>query len=163
MIVVMGVSGSGKTSVGSALARALSWEFLDGDDYHSVANREKMGRGLPLTDADRTPWLDQLRGFISASLADGKSIVLACSALKQSYRDRLKAGDERIKFVYLKGDFALIKIRMAGRADHFMKAGMLESQFEILEEPRDALVVDINKSVDEIVAEILKKQFCPNC
>lgn len=153
----MGVSGSGKTTVGKALAAALGWPFIDGDDYHPGANREKMARGQPLTDTDRIPWLDHLHDLITAQFAEGRSLVVACSALKRSYRDLLRGADKLVQFVYLKGDYELIRARLVKRSDHFMKAGMLENQFATLEEPREALVVDVKKSVNDMVDEIQKE------
>ncbi len=140
----MGVSGSGKTTIGRLLAARLCWSFFDGDDYHSEANVARMATGHPLTDADRQPWLGQLRDLIQERLALGESSVVACSALKRSYRATLKAGDDRVRFLHLEGDFDLILGRMRSRAGHFMKAGMLRSQFETLEPPAQAIVIAVD-------------------
>jgi gluconokinase len=157
ILVVMGVTGSGKTVVGSALAQALGWPFLDGDDFHPPANVAKMASGTPLVDADRWPWLDRLAAEAGAILARGGSAVLACSALKQVYRDRLaacaKAPDD-VRFVYLKGDFDTIAARLAARKHRYMPASLLASQFATLEEPADAIVVDASATIADEVARI---------
>ena len=138
----MGVSGCGKTTIGRALADAMGWAFLDADDFHPEANVAKMRAGTPLTDDDRWPWLDRLAAEMSAINARGASAVLGCSALRQAYRDRLaRAGGVRI--VYLKGDRATIEPRLAARAGHYMPPSLLTSQFAALEEPANAIVVDI--------------------
>jgi len=138
----MGVSGCGKTTIGRALADAMGWAFLDADDFHPEANVAKMRAGTPLTDDDRWPWLDRLAAEMAAVNAHGASAVLGCSALRQAYRDRLaRAGGVRI--VYLKGDRATIEPRLAARAGHYMPPSLLTSQFAALEEPADAIVVDI--------------------
>ena len=124
VIILMGVSGSGKTTIGRRLADELGWKFYDGDDYHPRANVEKMARGVPLDDDDRAPWLESLRDLIRSCLARGESAVLACSALKRSYRQHLLI-DESVKLVYLKGDYELIEDRLEGRRGHFMKPEML--------------------------------------
>jgi len=149
----MGVSGSGKTTVGRALADGLGWTFLDADDFHPRANVAKMAAGVALTDEDRWPWLDRLAGELRALEERGRHVVLACSALKQAYRDRLKrAGD--LRWVYLKGDAPTIEPRLAARTGHYMPASLLESQFAALEEPGEAMVVDIRESIDAQVARI---------
>jgi gluconokinase len=135
------------------LASQLGWEFADADDYHPAANVEKMRNGIPLTDADREPWLESLRSLIAAWMAAGKSAVLACSALKQEYRDRLMVGAS-MRVVYLKADRELLRERLLLRRGHYMKEGMLESQIAALEEPADALVLDARSSVEEIVRAI---------
>lgn len=152
----MGVSGAGKTTVGKLLASQLKWEFADGDDYHPAANVEKMRNGIPLTDADREPWLDRLRDLIVEWVASGKSAVLACSALKRAYRDKLVVGPE-VRVVYLKADRELLRERLLGRTVHYMKEKMLESQIATLEEPEDAVVVDAHGSSEEIVREIRRR------
>ncbi len=151
----MGVSGSGKTTVGKLLASQLGWEFADGDDYHSTANVEKMKSGIPLTDLDRGPWLESLRGLMQEWIASDKNGVLACSGLKRVYRDRLMAGPE-VRVVYLKADRALLRERLLERQGHYMRESMLESQLATLEEPEDAVVVDAGGTVENIVAEIRK-------
>lgn len=146
IVVLMGVCGSGKTTVGEALAQALHCRFLDADDFHPPANVAKMAAGEPLTDDDRWPWLDRLAREESQILARGEHAVLACSALKEAYRERLKrAGDVRI--VYLKGDEATIAHRLAQRQHAYMPPSLLPSQFATLEEPKDALAVDIRESI----------------
>jgi len=147
----MGVSGSGKTTIGRALADRLRWRFDDADDHHPASNVEKMRLGTPLTDADREPWLTALRKIIDASIKSREPGILACSALKQRYRDVLTVPG--LRFVHLRGDLAIIRARMEGR-QHFMPVKLLESQFLALEEPRDAIVVDIALSVDAQVAVI---------
>jgi gluconokinase len=153
----MGVTGSGKTTAGRKLAESLGWEYLDADDFHSAANVAKMKSGVPLNDEDRKPWLESLQGLIQERLANGKPVVLGCSALKQSYRDVLII-DQRVKVVYLKGDYDLIKARLSARSNHYMNPALLDSQFQTLEEPMGGLCVDIQSSPDEIVG-IIRKQF----
>lgn len=155
VIVVMGVSGSGKTTVGVKLAQELGWPFYDADDFHSAANREKMAQGIPLNDADRAEWLKSLKALIQKHVEEGTSCVLACSALKQRYRDTL-AVNEKVRFAYLRGSFEQIETRMKLRKDHYMPVELLKSQFEALEEPRDAVIVDISHSPDEII-QIIRK------
>jgi len=149
--IIIGVSGSGKSEVGKALAHRLSWDFYDADDFHPASNIEKMAKGIPLTDEDRLPWLDSLHALISKNLQKNHNGVLACSALKEKYRQHLLFGNEHVQIVYLKGSFDLIMSRMTARSEHYMKPAMLQSQFSILEEPKDALVIDINMTIDEIV------------
>jgi len=158
-IVVMGVSGCGKTTIGRALANDLGWPFYDGDDYHPSENVEKMRGGIPLNDEDRAGWLETLANIIRDSLGKGQSGVLACSSLKQKYRDQLAVGPE-VKFVYLKGEYELIKTRMEYRSGHYMKPGMLDSQFATLEEPveTEALTVDASKNPEQIL-DLTKKEF----
>ena len=156
VILVMGVSGSGKTTVGQLLASQLGWEFADGDDYHPAANVEKMRNGIPLTDADRAPWLETLRAVIAGWIAAGKNAVLACSALKGTYRESLQIGPE-VRVVYLKGTPQLLRERLRTRVGHFMTERMLESQLAALEEPEDAVVVDVDRAPARIVAEILAR------
>ena len=154
--VVMGVSGCGKSSVGEALANQLGWDFYDADDFHPPENVSKMASGTPLNDSDRAPWLATLHDLISSNLTRNQPGVLACSALKERYRQQLLDGNPNVQIVYLKGSYDLIWSRMEKRTDHYMKPHMLRSQFDALEEPTDALTVDISVSVDEIVQEILR-------
>lgn len=138
----MGVSGSGKTTMGRRLAAEIGWDFLDADDFHSAANKERMARGLALTDEDRAPWLDALAEALRVRARSGRGAILACSALRDSYRKRLRV-DAAVRFVYLKADAETIRRRLASRRGHFFDAGLLASQFDALEEPKDALVVDV--------------------
>ena len=151
----MGVAGSGKTTIGSLLANELGWRFYDADDFHTEANREKMAQGTPLTDDDRASWLAVLQELIRSNLHAGISSVLACSALKDSYRAILKA-DGQVKFVYLKGTYSQIEMQLKNRTGHYMPAKLLASQLEILEEPKDALVADITQPPGEIIRNIRK-------
>ena len=152
-IVLMGVAGSGKTTIGRELSRELGWKFYDADDFHPPANVAKMARGIPLDDADRLPWLETLGDLVRACLERGECAVLACSALKADYRAHLML-DERVKLAYLKGNFDLIQKRLANRRGHFMSAAMLESQFAALEEPEQKFHIDISDTPAEIVRAI---------
>jgi gluconokinase len=153
IVVVMGVSGSGKSTVGGALAQSMGWPYFDADDFHPEANVAKMRTGTPLTDDDRWPWLDRLTGEMAAIDAHSGNAVLGCSALKQAYRDRLaRAGD--VRMVYLKGDRATIEPRLSARSGHYMPASLLTSQLATLEEPADAIVVDVRLSTAEQVGAI---------
>ncbi|MCB0101191.1 MAG: gluconokinase [Anaerolineales bacterium] len=154
-IVIMGVSGSGKTTIGKILARELGWDFFDADDFHSVENQEKMSKGIPLSDEDRAEWLNALDQLLQNRVELKHPCVLACSALKQKYRDKL-AVSKNIQFVYLYGSYEQIETRMKRRKGHYMPVQLLQSQFEALEEPRDAVIVDISVSPEEIVQSILK-------
>lgn len=156
-LIVMGVSGSGKSTVGNLLAERLGWPFYDGDDFHPAANVAKMSQGIPLTDTDRAGWLRVLAELIRDSLQRGESGVLACSALKKRYRDQLCVDPMQAKFIYLKGSYDLIQTRMKARPGHYMKPGMLDSQFAALEEPSDAITVETGRSPEAIVAEVLKQ------
>lgn len=151
----MGVSGCGKTTVGARLAERLGWPFYDGDDFHPPANKAKMGAGIPLDDSDRAGWLAELAELIRSHAADGRSLVLACSALKQRYRDQLRVVPD-VRFVHLQGSYDLILARMQARADHYMKPEMLASQFAALEPPDDALTVDITAPPEALVEQILQ-------
>jgi len=149
----MGVSGSGKTTKAQMLAKATDGDWLDADDFHSAENKAKMTAGIPLTDDDRWPWLDRLNTELRAAAGKGRPVFLACSALKQKYRDRLVTGLPQARFIYLKGSFELIRSRLARRKNHFMPAGLLESQFADLEEPGDAIVLDISKTDDQLLED----------
>ncbi len=149
----MGVTGSGKTTVGELLAARLGWEFADADTFHPAANVEKMSRGIPLDEADRAPWLAALRAKIIEWTAAGRNVVLACSALKRSYRQELLIGPE-VKLVYLKGSYELIARRLRARHGHFAGEKILASQFADLEEPEDAIMVSVDATPEEIVEEI---------
>ena len=153
--IVMGVSGCGKTTVGRLLAQRLGWDFYDADSFHSAENIAKMAHGIPLNDADRAPWLESLHALIQGCIAEGRPGVLACSALKQSYRDELVSGAAGVQIVYLKGSYELIWSRISDRKGHYMKPDMLKSQFATLEEPSSALAVDIDQTLEEIVDDIL--------
>jgi len=157
IVILMGVSGAGKTTVGQELSTRLKWRLFDADDFHPPANIEKMSRGVPLEDADRWPWLDRLNGMVREADARGESVLLACSALKSRYRDRLAAGCARVSWVFLKGDFELIESRLKARKGHYMKAGLLQSQFAALEEPSDALVADISGEPAEICSRLMQQ------
>ena len=154
IVVVMGTTGSGKTTIGSLLAERLGWEFVDADDFHPPANVEKMNQGIPLTDTDREPWLRALRDKILEWTAEKRSVALACSALKQRYREELHASSQ-VKFVYLKGSYELFSRRVLTRKGHFAKQDLIASQFAALEEPTDAIIVDAAHSPEEIVSEVL--------
>ena len=160
IVVMMGVCGSGKTRVGRALAESLGWPFYDADDFHPPANVAKMAAGVPLTDEDRWPWLDRIVDELAHAGADDGNAVLACSALRQIYRDRItRAGN--VRFVFLKGDLATIAARLADRSHKYMPASLLLSQFATLEEPADALVVDIRADIQAKVATIRKSLGLP--
>jgi gluconokinase len=156
IIVIMGVSGSGKTTVGQGLAKALHWAFSDADDFHNPANVEKMKSGVALTDQERQPWLHTLRAAIERWKRDEPGHVLACSALKVRYREILGRDDPDVRFVYLNADFDLIARRLKSRKSHFFNPALLRSQFDALEKPGDALVVDASKKPREIVDAVLK-------
>ena len=155
IVIVMGVVGAGKTTIGNLLATQLGWEFADADDFHPQSNVEKISKGVPLNDDDREPWLERLRAAILDWIAAHRNVVLACSALKRAYRTRLQAGPE-VRFVYLKGSAAQIADRLRSRHGHFAGESILASQFADLQEPENALTVDISKSAEQIVADIRK-------
>jgi gluconokinase len=154
IVVLMGVSGSGKSTVGVPLAAALGWPFVDTDDLHPPRNVAKMASGIPLTDDDRWPWLDRIVDEARRMTKAGGDVVMACSALKQAYRDRLaRAGD--VRFVYLRGDWDTLAARVAARHHRYMPATLLDSQFATLEPPADAIDIDITASVDAQVRAIV--------
>jgi gluconokinase len=159
IVIVFGVSGAGKTTVGKLLAEELGWRFYEADDFHSPANIDKMRRGIPLRDEDRWPWLENLRELIKRSLESGENAVLACSALKRAYREllRVSAG---VKFVFLRGDYALIAKQRRHRRGHFMNPTLLRSQFGDLEKPKpdeDVLTIELGRTPQEPVEEIKTK------
>ena len=151
VIILMGVSGAGKTTVGQLLAGDLNWPFYEGDVFHPRSNVVKMAQGIALTDDDRWPWLDELHKLIDGLVASGQNAVVACSALREAYRRHLWRGDARVVFVYLKGDYGLISSRLAERQDHFTKADLLESQYRTLEEPEGVPTLDVGLEPGEIV------------
>jgi len=151
IVVVMGVCGCGKSTVGMKLAEQLGWQFRDGDGFHPPENVAKMSKSIPLTDADREPWLAAIRKFMNETNAAGKSAVVACSALKQKYRDTLGVSEPWVKFVHVHGDPAVIRARMLARTDHFMPPTLLDSQLATLETPVGAVVVDVALAPDEQV------------
>ena len=154
VIILIGVAGSGKTTVGRIMAARLGCEFHDADDLHSPQNREKMSRGIALSDEDRLPWLHAVRDLVQQCVLENRDAVIACSALKQSYRDLLVVDAAKVKLVYLKGSRALIAERLARRAGHFFDQRLLQSQFDTLEEPADAVVVDISETPERIADAI---------
>ena len=151
----MGVSGSGKTTLGKALAQRLGWDFFDADDFHPPANIVKMAAGIPLSDSDRAPWLASLHEQLLSTLKAGRHPVLACSALKDKYRAQLLEGMDGIAIIYLKGSYDLIFSRISIREGHYMKPEMLRSQFDALEEPKDAVVLDVEMSLEEMIDTII--------
>jgi gluconokinase len=157
ILIVMGVSGSGKSTIGQMLADQMGWPFFDGDDFHPPANVKKMSLGIPLTDEDRAGWLAALARLIRDTLQKEQSAVLACSALKARYREQLLVDPSQVKFIYLKGSYAQIEERMQARSGHYMKPAMLASQFAALEEPADALTVTIDQSPAQIVSQVIKE------
>jgi gluconokinase len=156
VILVMGATGAGKTTVGKLLARRLGWIFLDADDFHSSENREKMHRGIPLSDADRAPWIEAIHDDLVRRNAEGQDVVLACSALKQAYRDTLGAGLQ-VKIVFLRGFPEQLRHNLATRQHHFAGEDLIPSQLATLEEPSDALVEDISLSPEEIVERVCSR------
>ena len=154
VIILIGVSGCGKTTIGIELAKRLGCVFSDGDDFHPEANIEKMSGGVPLTEADRVPWLKNLRRNIEQCLDSGENLVLACSALSRPSRDILRVNVNDVRFVYLQGSKELIGQRLKGRKGHFMSSDLLDSQFDALQEPESAIVVCVTQSPQEIVAHI---------
>jgi gluconokinase len=156
IVILMGVTGAGKTTVGRRLASELKWEFADADEFHPAMNVEKMRRGIALSDDDRGPWLERLRAAIERWIGERKNVVLACSALKRSYRQQLNV-DLNVRFVYLKGSSQLIAERLRARAGHFAGEAILAGQFSDLEEPDTAVTVEISAAPEEIVSEIRQK------
>jgi gluconokinase len=154
VIILTGVAGSGKTTIGRILAARLGCEFHDADDLHPPQNREKMHRGIALTDEDRLPWLYAVRDLVQRCLAENRCAVIACSALKQAYRNLLIVDPAKVKLVYLKGSPALIAERLSRRAGHFFDPRLLQSQFDTLEEPADAIVVDISEGPEQVADTI---------
>lgn len=152
----MGIVGAGKTTIGTLLARRLGWEFIEGDSFHPPANIEKMSHGIPLSDADRIPWLEAIRDVIRQRVAASLSAVVACSALKSSYRDVLRVGPG-VQFVYLRGDPKMIAERLQARHGHFATEQLLASQVETLEEPEDAIIVDVSGTPEQIVEKVLRR------
>lgn len=154
LILVMGVAGCGKTTIGRRLADELGWSYHEADDFHSAANKEKMGRGIPLNDDDRAPWLAAIREAMEACRQRGKCAIFTCSALKEKYRQVLLGGLAGVALVHLNGSRDLLAQRISGRQGHYMKPGMLDSQLAILEAPPDALTVSIDQTPEAIVATI---------
>jgi gluconokinase len=158
-LVVMGVSGSGKTTVAELLAKQLHWPFMEGDRLHPPANVEKMRQGIPLNDSDRAPWLDRIGAELKGWATEGRSGVMTCSALKRAYRDRIRSARPDVRFVYLKGSEALIEARVAARHHEYMPASLLRSQFDTLEEPTPdelgVVTVDAGGSADKEVAAVI--------
>ncbi|MFP5271577.1 gluconokinase [Coleofasciculus sp.] len=159
IIIVMGVSGSGKSRVGQTLAQRLGWQFRDADDFHTQAAKEKMKQAIPLNDQDRQPWLEAIRSAMDRWLMADENTVLACSALKSSYRQILGIQDSRVQFIYLQGSFQLIDERLKHRQNHFMHESLLQSQFETLEEPTpsEAIYIDASQSPEAIVQSVINK------
>jgi len=158
VLVLMGVSSSGKSTTGLRLAQRLGWPFRDADSFHPPANIAKMRGGIPLQDADRWPWLDAIAAWIDAQLQQGQSGLVSCSALKRSYRRRLVRDRTDVRLIYLQGSFALISERMQRRRDHFMPVSLLQNQFDVLEEPaadENALVVSIAQSAERVAETII--------
>ena len=160
IVLVMGVSGSGKTTIGEALARELGWKYLDADDYHPVANVVKMRAGVPLEDSDRWPWLEKIHEELVRLTAAGKNVVLACSALKESYRKQLSAGLD-LRIVYLRGSYEVMRCHIERRHGHFAGASILAGQFADLEEPKDALVLDVTATPGEIADQVIHQLNLP--
>jgi gluconokinase len=159
IVIVFGVSGAGKTTIGKLLAKRLGWRFLEADDFHPRGNIEKMRDGLPLMDKDRWPWLKLLREQIERSLAANENAVIACSALKRKYRERLRVSND-VKFVLLRGDYALVEKQLHSRRGHFISSDLLRSQFADLEEPEsdeDAVTIELGRAPEELVEEIETK------
>ena len=156
IFIVMGVSGSGKTTVAKAVSNKFGWKYYEGDEYHPAENVEKMKNWIPLNDEDRLPWLLSLRKVVEEAISKRENIVISCSALKEAYRKILKVSEE-VKFIYLKGSYDLIRKRMEERIPHFFKPEMLKSQFDVLKEPQQAIEIDISKSSESIIGDLIDK------
>jgi gluconokinase len=154
-VILMGVAGSGKTAVGKKVAEKLNWIFLDADNFHPPANIEKMKHGIPLNDDDRIPWLQRLHDELQHQLAEGRSVILACSALKESYRSMLGDHVSALAFVHLDVDAETIRNRLQHRTAHFFPKELMESQFAALEKPKDAIIVDARKPLDAVVDQVI--------
>ena len=158
-IILMGVSGSGKTVIGKALAPKLNAEFIDGDNLHSQRNVDKMAAGIPLTDEDRLDWLNLIAKVGHDHATHGTTCIIACSALKKKYRDNLRSNNPAMKFIYLKGSYDLIYSRIAKRSHQYMPASLLKSQFDTLEEPQndehDVFVASIDQEISGIVSDVV--------
>ena len=152
--LIMGVSGSGKSTLGKALAQELGWEFFDADDFHSPENIAKMSAGIPLTDLDRAPWLETLNHLLISTSMEDRHPVLACSALKENYRTRLLAGVEGMAVIHLKGSYEEVRSRLMAREGHYMKEQLLQSQFDALEEPESAIVLDVSMPLGKMLDTI---------
>jgi gluconokinase len=154
----MGVAGCGKSTVAATLARRLGWDLAEADAFHSSGNVEKMRSGIPLTDADRAPWLDAIAAWIAAARAQARPCIVACSALKRRYRERLSDGHDDVRFVYLQGAYETVAARLAGRSGHYMPLSLLKSQYDALEEPgtdENALVLSVEQPVEAIVEDVI--------
>ena len=161
IILVMGVAGSGKTTLAKALAKHLGWEFQEGDDFHPLANIDKMKAGMPLSDSDRMPWLDNVRSWIDGKLAEGRSGVITCSALRRAYRTYLGLGREGIQIVFIGGNTGIIEDRLRGRSGHYMPPSLLPSQLEILEPPMEdekPILVDVGMTTDAQI-EVVRRHL----
>ena len=155
--IIMGVSGTGKSTIGKLLSDRTGWTFYDADDFHSPANIEKMNRGIPLTDSDRLPWLEELNHLIANALNSNQQGILACSALKSQYRQILRNNHTEVVFIYLRGSYDCVQSRIQQRTGHFMISSLLQSQFDTLEEPQDALIIDVSLAPETIVEAILSQ------
>ncbi|MEM7593315.1 MAG: gluconokinase [Cyanobacteria bacterium P01_A01_bin.83] len=155
--IIMGVSGTGKSTIGKLLSDRTGWKFYDADDFHPQSNIDKMKQGIALTDSDRLPWLSGLQQLISNTLNNNQQGILACSSLKLSYRKMLCQDQTGVVFVYLRGSYDCIQSRIEERTGHFMSSSLLKSQFDTLEEPQNALIIDVANTPEVIVEQILSK------